>query len=304
MSKLEYEVRKTLDNILNYTEHQMADSLLVVDRDSTTLVFALGDSWTWGDSLSDRKNEIYGKLISDHYDADFVNLGCRGYSNSWILMCGIKLLETLQAIDQYEKIYILITLTENGRDIATTKSFDLDKWIYDSKLVFTNDIYQRILDYIEEYWTNQIKEMVSLRDDRFSFFIGQNFVWHDMYEKLTDLSPKIVISDYNWIEVIGDYCGLSRPTRTNLVTGWIFDQVDLINTSQPNITITDLSVYQEYITPFIEKAILVNKWLDESPMNYKKASKHPNRDAHRLWANHIIEKLYLLDDTKLETGNR
>lgn len=296
MTELESKVKKTLDDIFQDTDE--TDGVdggfsMVSDRGSDTLVVALGDSWTWGDSLSDRANEVYGRIVSDHYDADFVNFGFSGFSNSWILMCGIRLIETLRSIDRYKKIYVLTTLTENGRDIESAASFDLAGWAYTVDLKFTNDMYQHILDHIEEYWTNQIKEMISLGDGRFSFFIGQNFVWHSMYEKLADLSPQVAISDVNWIEVIGDHLEMERPIRTNLVSGWVFDQVNLINNTQ-NISVTDKTVYQKYITPFIEKAILVNQWLDASPMNSKKASKHPNAEAHRLWANHIVQRLSTL----------
>lgn len=288
MSDLESTMRSILGSLIIEP-----DDITVFDRNKRTLVLAVGDSWTRGASLVDRENEIYGNLVSQYYDADLINLGFSGLSNSYILLNGITLVKAIKESTRYDKIYVLVTLTENGRDVESVVSFDLAKWAYDTNLVFTDDMYQCILDHIEDYWTDQIKEMIALSDDRFSFFIGQNFVWHAMYEKLADISPRLALSDVNWIEVIGDHLGLPRPIRTNLVCGWVFDQVDKINNTQ-NITVTDKTVYQKYITPFIEKAILVNEWLDTSPMNHKKASKHPNAEAHKLWANHITQRLSTL----------
>ena len=53
------------------------------------LVICLGDSWTWGDSLEDQRlQQFYCRHLADHYDADFINAGFRGYSNSWFLFIG------------------------------------------------------------------------------------------------------------------------------------------------------------------------------------------------------------------------
>lgn len=261
-----------------------------IDNKSENLVIALGDSWTWGDSLKDRENQMYGKLLSDYYNADLINVGCPGWSNSWILLNGQVILSELKKNNQYKNIYVIATLTENARDLGSVKSFDFAYYAWENKLTLTKDLYQHVLDVIEDYWVDQLQSLISMSDDRFVFFVGQNFVWHKVYDNKIKQLPRTVTTDVNWIEVLADSQNLSRPIRTNLVTGHIFHTLDLINS---DMSIKDTIYFKEFILPLMDKANLVNRWLDCSPMNYKKDSKHPNAAAHQLWADHIIEKISL-----------
>jgi lysophospholipase L1-like esterase len=251
------------------------------------LVICLGDSWTWGDSLPDRENEMYGRLLSDYLNADLINVGCPGWSNSWVLKNGEVILSSLRKNNQYKKVYVIVTLTENARDIKTAKSFDFAKWVFDNRPKLTKDLYHLILETIEQHWSSQLQQLVDLSDDRFIFFVGQNFVWHTIYNKLSNI-PRVIITDVNWIEVLADAQNLPRPIRTNIVTRFSFDTFHDANTQ---MSTTDLTYFKDYCLPLIAKAIEVNKWLDRSPMNYKKASKHPNAEGHKLWANHIFHQL-------------
>lgn len=257
------------------------------ENNRDNLIICLGDSWTFGHSLLDRENEIYGKLLANHYDTDFINVGCPGWSNSWILLNGEEILTELAKNNQYKKVYVIITLSENARDILTIKSFDFLQWARQTNLVSSKSYVKDTLDAIQEHWLTQIKKLLSLSDDRFIFFIGQNFVWHDIYDSLASL-PNVITSDLNWIEVLADAQNMPRPIRTNLVTGWIFNTLNTIN---QELNITDLTHFKEYTLPLIEKSIDVNNWLDSSDLNNKKASKHPNAKAHRLWADYIIQHI-------------
>jgi hypothetical protein len=55
--------------------------------------------------------------------------------------------------------------------------------------------------------------------------------------------------------------------------------------------IIDTVAYKEWAIPYIERAQLVNQWLDSSKLNHKRASKHPTALGHDLWAKHIIKSL-------------
>lgn len=259
-----------------------------VDNNKKNLLICVGDSWTWGNSLGEnREKEMYGRVLSDHLNANLINLGCPGFSNSWALLnCEVVLTE-LAKNNNYENVYVVITLTENARDVSTVKSYDFLLWANTTELKLSEDMYDAILVNIQQYWFSQIEKLISLGDKRFVFFVGQNFVWHDFYNSLTTL-PNVIITDSNWIELLADKQNLPRPIRTNLVTGWIFDTFDLVN---QEMKITDLTYFKKYTAPLIEKALLVNKWLDTSKLNYKRESKHPNADGHRIWADHIFQKI-------------
>jgi hypothetical protein len=87
--------------------------------------------------------------------------------------------------------------------------------------------------------------------------------------------------------------GLPDPIRTNLVTGWIFDSIN--ENIHRQVTVQSKTAYNSWTVPLIERATLVNKWLDSSAMNNKKSSKHPNGNGHEVWAHYILT---LLPSTK------
>lgn len=251
------------------------------------LVICLGDSWTWGDSLGDQRTQrFYAQHLANYYQADFINAGFRGWRNSWILMIGKLLVEKVKTLD-YKKIIVVVTLTENGRDVWSPMGFDFDYIAHFNNNGVTAQSYEMVLTKIQLCWQNQIEQIIAEFDNRFQLFVGQNFVWHDFYSNL-EKNPRITTTNLNWIELLADHQNISRPIRTNLVTGWIFDRVNHMN-SMANIK--DTSVYKEWIIPYIEKAQLVNQWLDASELNHKEASKHPTALAHKLWAEHIVESL-------------
>ena len=84
-NQLQQKVRQrfpTDDPLHDFTKHYHAE---IHNRD--TLVITLGDSWTWGTSLQQnlRLQQVYGALIKNQLDADWINIGCQGWSNSFIL---------------------------------------------------------------------------------------------------------------------------------------------------------------------------------------------------------------------------
>lgn len=247
-----------------------------------TLIVCLGDSWTWGDSLDDRLNQFYCRHLANHYNADYINAGFRGFSNSWSLFIGNLIIDQVKNLN-YKDIIVVATLTENGRDVRCNVVFDFDYISHFKNHGVSASSYYEVLQLMQACWQNQIKNLLAKFDSRFRFFVGQNFVWNDFYH---DLDKSIVTSDSNWIEVLADYQNMPRPLRTNLVTSWVFDQVNEINSIAQ---ISDTAVYKEWILPYIDRAYQVNQWLDASQLNHKYGSKHPTAVAHKLWADHIIQ---------------
>jgi hypothetical protein len=255
-------------------------------QNKDTLIVCLGDSWTWGDSLGEqRTQQFYARHLADYYDADFINIGFRGYSNSWTLYIGGELLKEVKKLN-YRHVIVAITLTENARDFKSSFAFRFDFAKHFDTHGISAESYESVLTNAQHFWKKQIMRMITQSDNRFKFFVGQNFVWHNFYNTLEHDS--LATTDINWIELLADYQNMPRPIRTNLVTGWIFEEVDLMNQLGG---IKDTSVYKEWIIPYIDKAQLVNQWLDSSVLNNKKESKHPTALGHELWSKHIIKSL-------------
>jgi hypothetical protein len=256
---------------------------------ASTLVITAGDSWTFGGGLGEnRLNEIYGQQLATHYNADWINIGCPGWSNSYILLVCQHLLEYITKTN-YNRIIVVLTLTENGRDATTPESHLYNYINCFQKTGTNNQFYEQVLLDSENRWLEQINSIILNSDNRFEFFVGQNFVWHDyLYAQLQNKG--ITLGDSNWIEVLADYQNLARPIRTNLVTGWIFNP-ECFGSVDSIVGIKNSAIYKSWALPYINRATLVNEWLDSSPMNYKKHSKHPVKEGHTIWANYIINQL-------------
>ena len=256
-------------------------------QNKDTLIVCLGDSWTFGGGLDEeqRTQQFYARHLADYYDADIVNIGYSGFSNSWTLYIGGKLLKEVKKLN-YRRVIVAITLTENARDFKSSYAFRFDFAKHFATHGVSVESYENVLTTTQHLWQKQIIRMIEQSDDRFKFFVGQNFVWHDFYNTLEHDS--LVTTNINWIELLADYQNMPRPIRTNMVTGWIFDEVNLMNQLGE---IKDTSVYKEWIIPYIDRAQSVNQWLDSSILNNNKASKHPVALGHELWAKHIIKSL-------------
>lgn len=248
-----------------------------------TMLVTAGDSWTWGDSLDTkfRHYEIYGSHLAQALNADWLNVGCKGWSNSYILDYVTEIARQLQT-SSYKKIYIVVTLTENGRDITTPANFPYDYSTMFNTLGVTEQFYTQVLADAEQHWIQQL-DTIESADSRIKLVVGNNFVWHNQIG-LLDSTLKL-----NWIECLADAQGLPRPPRTNLVTGWIIDGID--NNIHRYIPVKNKTTFKSWALPYIEQADAVNRWFDSSPMNYKKASKHPIAKGHRVWAEYILNNL-------------
>lgn len=255
------------------------------DRDR--LIVCLGDSWTFGNSLpeEERSNLIYGRLLADEIDADLINVGMCGYSNSAVLHFGQYLSNQADLAQHWPNIWLVVTLTENGRDTESPFGFAFDYIKYFSENAVSVGTYQNLLSIMEQSWYQRIRQIRQLLPQA-KIFVGQNFVSHPGYQTLA--AHQVLISDSNWIEQIALQGNLPLPPRADMVTGWVIDQFGRCNDIGQ---VSDRSAFQEFCLPYLDRALMVNQWLDSSPFNSKMSSKHPNAQAHQFWKKHILETM-------------
>lgn len=301
-------------------------------------MIAVGDSWTWGDSLGDlsiryRSNHTYGKYISRDLACDWINYGYCGGGNNNILRAldlilqnifddyGFNLSQTdynllagqdwpdydtfyssvkkypkiVSEIEnfiianrrflmadyenlsklitkKYQNIYLVITLTETGRDSDNEISKDC---FTDVKQFLINDetqIYKKILKLKQRY--NNIKVVV-----------GRNFS-RDLNEVKNSLSI-----EKNWIQINFeenqkqgfDNHGYSFKDIINngAVSGIAFDQIKKLNYADK----------KQYIIDQVDSVDKLWHWLRNNPLNYNTATCHPTEESHQLWANYLIQYL-------------
>ena len=129
---------------------------IVLDRDKDTLLLTVGDSWTWGGSMTPdtqeyRQNHIWGKHLSDHLNCDWINYAFKGGGNNYIL----------HALE-----YFLTKLIKNYRPLLSEKKYNIFKgqsWCsYDDYLKNTDH------DFLEElcdYYFSEIVDIINLDVD-------------------------------------------------------------------------------------------------------------------------------------------
>ena len=259
-------------------------------KNKNTLIITAGDSWTWGGSLDPDKrlDQVYGRLLSSHIDADWINIGCSGWSNSWILSNLDRLLEKIE-FDLYNKILIIVTLTEAGRDIASYSSFK-----YDYRTRFEVDgvhenTYEKVLSDAESQWAEQLEKISEKIKKNTNILVGFNFVWFDhLYLHFLN-HKKIRLLDKSWIEKLAEYQNISMPHRAKVVVGFTLDQ------HLPKINeiagIHDLTEFKKWHLKYVDLALKINDWYDKSPINAKSGTRHPIAEGHRVWADYILENL-------------
>jgi hypothetical protein len=126
-----------------------------------TLLIKIGDSWTWGDHLGCidwdnarndpcRMQQIVGRHLSNLLDSDWVNIARPGCSNYWMLeqLYNIEL-HLNRVRDQYKKIYVVISLTEDLREATYSQRINVNA-TYDL-LWSTSDSLKDFLIKVEQY---------------------------------------------------------------------------------------------------------------------------------------------------------
>jgi len=278
------DINSTLSWASKESESIFTNEVTFFNNNSNKLIITCGDSWTYGDSLDDRLNEIFGMELAKQFNSDLLNIGFRGFGNSFILNFVNKIIkDNIENLKKYDSVDLVITLTENATDVTGHHSFPFD---YISHYNKTNsNFYASVLEKMEDNWV-YLLEKIAKHKFLNKIVIGQNFIWHENI--LNKLSKRFTKTDKNWIEVISENANYELPVRTTLVTGWIFDEFKQVNGI---IELKNDSKFKEFVIPFIDKANQVNKWLDDSAYNGEKGSKHPNKTGHIWWAEYLINYL-------------
>jgi hypothetical protein len=156
-------------------------------RDSDRLIITVGDSWTYGDSLGKtrvrngqddteyRLDHVYGNLLTEQLNADWMNLALPGASNYCMLNWLGQLLDHRY---KYSNVTCIITLTEAGRHEEIN-------WA-------RGELLQPALKNIVAKTYTMVKEM-RLRFPRVVFKVAHNF---------TDSLPGYGVIEQSWIEVL------------------------------------------------------------------------------------------------------
>lgn len=272
-------------------EHTRYNHFYARSQNSGDLLLCVGDSYTKGVGLESvehgdqsRLDNMFGTLLSRDLGWDHLNMGGSGYSNSWCFVNIEYVLDWLNTSD-YKSGAIVLTLTENGRDI---KNFSHRQFNYLSRYrdaCIDVDFYDLVCDDIEEEWTRRLLDIRHRLDTRFAIVCGCNFVWHQNIYDSTKLHPGIDWQTRNWIEVLADYINIPPPPRLRYAH---MEAVQIIDTI---MGITDTGLFKQWFLRYADTATKIMSWMSSQQAFFEPHDLgHPNALGHRLWAD-AIKKL-------------
>lgn len=236
----------------------------------TTLI-TIGESWTWGDSLEkngyNRLTNVYGYHLAKMLDAEWQNIALCGASNAWIAQQYNKCISQKYNSDQ---VIIVCTLTEVGREFDNPEEDGYRDYISD---LSSAESFQDVQN-LQSTWLE-----TQFEPTNYTTIFGTNFVGNNY--------PTLPVLEKSWIDIIGDEIDQSAPKNVYTVNSWVFDKLSQANKFKNFNKVKWLaSMVNE-----IDKANTVIDWLLASPLNYKKASKHPTPEAHKLWAKYLAREI-------------
>jgi hypothetical protein len=250
------------------------------------LLVVAGDSWTWGDSLHridptqgiyddpQRLTSIYGHLLSEKLNSDFVNIAKCGCSNVEMHdhLCNIL----PHVITKYKKIYVVITLTENCRESSSDKIWTPGEGSRSTLDVFLKE-YERLM------FTSIYQNLIYTYSD-VNFLIGRNFTYS--WEENKKILGKTHLKK-SWVDCLAEYQNLNTyPTQVKMVSAMAYVPLDKL--------LINLNLFNKFKFEFMKyyaDAELAVDWLLSSDLNYKKATKHPTELGHKIWADYLYDEI-------------
>lgn len=230
-----------------------------VDRNSNTLLVTVGDSWTWGADLDPtlRTQQVYGNVVAQELDADWLNLAQSG-SNNFFVAERVEELAKIAPELHYQKIIVICTFTEIGR------SFDSH---HDAYIDYVNWFRHNDIGQFLSFLNAECADRIRKASTNFELKLGTNFVDAVGFEP--DLEP--------WFRLLNipckitAYLGSTGVKRLQAAEQFVYNKKD----------------YQTWMIDLIDQA----QHIDQVCASPTLISAHPRAQGHRVWARHILATL-------------
>jgi len=247
-------------------------------QDKDSLLITIGDSWTWGDHLGIidwdknvddpiRLKQIYGRLLADKLNADWVNIAKPGCSNYWMLS-QLKNIKKYLEQTEYKKVYLTVTFTEDLRELSYHETKHDDEWsssksLKDFFVSVEKKLYTEVQQYAESLPNTQL-------------FFTRAFT--DTNKENTDFSNLLGMT---WCDVIQEKINFDRYHKPTPFIGQM--------ASNPlTALINDNSALKSEFVDMMQRVEYRWNFLGESIYNLKGSTYHPNPAGHELWADYLF----------------
>lgn len=267
----------------NISHHQAGSLFFDIDQNgSDVLLVTIGDSWTWGDELSTRVDDVYGNLLAKKLSADWLNLGIPGIGNFYISTLYQELVNFLKVENNnYKQVWCVITLTEVAREFDGhwDQTVDYSTWLQNNINCVSD--YYNFLRFVE---TVTCDNLSTPAPKNLKTFVAWNFV-----DKLQqNIHIQHTLLEHTWLEVCMDDCGQQIQDTCYFVSPYIIDKLKLI----PNFNWSlNTALFDQWLHNQVDLAIRRITYLENPKYFYHRL--HPNRHSHQIWAEYVYKAITL-----------
>jgi hypothetical protein len=294
----------TLPNYFSLPDESRSNFLLgknlmdFISRNSNRLLITIGDSWTWGADLTQEKTRelhhsrlsddnyrltnMFGGVLSEMLDADFLSLGESGAGNNTMYL---KLLELSKILNdlEYDQIDIICVFTEVGREFDSQfdKSVDYYSWL--KKHVSMPQDYDKFMSFVNSLISKNIIDLISKFNKNVKIKFGTNFVDPIGFELLGEH-----FLNKSWLEIWCEHKGISYPEKCYVVSPWVIEKFKKsILSICPEL---NESLFLEWAIDNGDKSLERVKICSRDNVNFGPLM-HPLVAGHRLWAEYLRDNL-------------
>ena len=183
------------------------------------------------------------------------------------------------SLDKYDRIIVLLTLTESGRDMCE----------HGQNLELFGKI-QSVIEYIEfeeSYMYDQLKKIIE--DTDAEFVIGRNFTI-DLPSTVNSLTAP----DNVWIKL-----NFEENQKNNFHNHGLDLNDILVSGPTSGVGLNplidtqhfDIDDRKRYFANQVDRASRLWTWLRDNPLHHNMATCHPTKESHRLWANKFLNQI-------------
>jgi len=260
--------------------HPQHQNQSLVSVGSDILLVTIGDSWTFGGSmkfllpdsatsqdLSEfRKNNIFGAFLAKKLNADWINAAYPSMSNQWIADQFVKLCSIRHQLE-YKKIYVVITLTEVGRELE-------DGFLDLKQFTSINALIQSLSQLV-------LNKIISSMHTDITVILGRNYADNSYQSPL--MLPK------SWLDVIREADNDLQPfVRSSFM---LIDPIAKLHQNFNKLSMPRETFLMEMDEIFKGSQERIDA-LSRSNFNiHKQGYQHPNVEGHKVWADYIYKEI-------------
>jgi len=247
------------------------------NKNSKKLLVTIGDSWTWGDELTNRIDNCYGNILSDMINADWLNLAVPGAGNHYIGQLYLDFIAYINKNNAYEHIICIVILTETARDFNGwfDRNVDYAHWLRNN--IKEHNDYNKFLELINDFSIDQIISNENTVDN-LELLIGFNFVNPSSIQKLSSL-----LIEKTWLEVVTN---TAFTNKCYFLSSYIFDKLESIFSIEYSL---DRAIFRQWQIEQLEKVQERVQLVSNSEYFYPRT--HPNESQHIVWAEYLYKEL-------------